>query len=135
MKNIFELPDDIIHLIKEFIPVNKLVFINKKHYNLYHHTIKNAIILFENYVRDVVARDNQFVFQKIIEENMDLWTKNKQYMYKNMIFNNYIYFIMHFCIENDSEKCQNLLVKELSKRDLCRNLHKKNVVKYIKWRD
>ncbi len=135
MKNIFELPDDIIHLIKEFIPVNKLVFINKKYYNLYHHTIKNAIILFENYVRDVVARDNQFVFQKIIEENMDLWTKNKQYMYKNMIFNNYIYFIMHFCIENDSEKCKNLLIKELSKRDLCRNLHKKNVVKYIKWRD
>ena len=133
--NISELPNDVINLIKQFIPHNNLVFVNKVYYNLYHHTIKKTIPLYENYIRDIIRRDNEFVFQKIIQENIDLWLKNRQYRYKNMVFNNYIYFIMIFCIENDSEKCREILLEFLSKRDLCRNLHKKNVVKYIKWKN
>jgi phosphoribosyl-ATP pyrophosphohydrolase len=131
--NIFELPDDIIDLIKEFIPRQKLVFVNKSFYNLYHHFIKKTISLYDNYVRDTIRRDNEFVFQKILEENIDLWLKNKQYRYKNMVFTNYIYFIMHYCIENNAENCREITHDYLKKRDLCRNLHKKNVVKYIKW--
>lgn len=130
---ISDLPDDIINLIKEFIPHKKLVFVNKIYYNLYHHTIRDSIPLYENYVRDMIRRDNDIVFEKILGENINLWLKNKQYRYKNMVFNNYIYFIMNYCIENNSERCRQNLSNYLKKRDLCRNLHKKNVVKYIKW--
>jgi len=135
IKNISDLPDDIINLIKEFLPRQKLVFTNKSFYNLYHYTIRKSIPLYENYVRDIVRRDNEFVFEKVVEENINLWIKNKQYRYKNMVFNNYIYFIMNFCIDNDSERCRLILFDFLSKRVLCRNLHKKNVVKYIKWKN
>ena len=135
MKLISYLPYDIIRYIKDFIPVNKLVFVNKTFYNLYHHTIRKTIPLYENYVRDTIRRDNDFVFEKIVQENFDLWLNRKQYMFKNMIFSNYIYFIMYFCIENNSERCREVLLQFLSKRDLCRNLHKKNVVKYIKWKN
>jgi len=127
------LPDDIINLIKEFITYKILVFVNKTFYNLYHHTIKSSIKLYENYVRDMIRRDNDFVFEKILGENINLWLKNKQYRYKNMVFNNYIYFIINYCIENNSDNCRKILTNYLKKRDLCRNLHKKNVVKYIKW--
>jgi hypothetical protein len=133
MNHVSNLPDDIIELIKEFMPRQKLVFANKMFYNLYHHTIKTHISLYENYVRDTIRRDNEFVFQKILEENIDLWLKNREYRYKNMVFNNYIYFIMYYCIENDSEHCREIVNDYLKKRDLCKNLHKKNVVKYIKW--
>lgn len=135
IKYINNLPDDIIKLIKEFIPHQKLVFVNKTFYNLYHYTIRNSIPLYENYVRDVIRRDNDYVFDKIIGENFDRWINDRQYRYKNMIFNNYIYFIMNFCIENDSDRCREVLLFHLIKRDLCRNLHKKNVVKYIKWKN
>jgi len=135
MKLLYYLPDDIIRYIKEFIPVNKLVFVNKTFYDLYHHTIRKTIPLYENYVRDTIRRDNEFVFEKIVQENFDFWLKHKQYMFKNMIFSNYVYFIMYFCIENNSERCREVLLQFLSKRDLCRNLHKKNVVKYIKWKN
>ena len=134
-KKISDLPDDIIKLIKEFIPYNTLVFVNKTFYNLYHHTIRKSIPMYENYIRDTIRRDNEFVFEKIIEENFNFWIKKRQYSYKNMIFNNYIYFIMNFCIENNSDRCREIVLNFLSKRDLCRNLHKKNVVKYIKWRN
>jgi hypothetical protein len=83
----------------------------------------------------MIRRDNEFVFEKIITENIELWIKKKEYIYKNMIFNNYIYFIINYCIENNSERCRDILTNYLSKRHLCRNLHKKNVVKYIKWKN
>jgi hypothetical protein len=135
MKQYSNLPNDIINFIKEFIPLNKMTFVNKTYYNLYHYTIKKTIPLYEKFIRDIIRRDNEFVFEKIIQENIGLWLKNNKFIYKNMIFNNYIYFIMHFCIENNSEKCREILFLFLFKRDLCRNLHKKNVVKYIKWKN
>jgi hypothetical protein len=129
------LPDDVIDLIKEFMPRQYLVFVNKTFYNLYHHYIKSNISLFENYVRDMIRRDNDIVFDKILGENIELWLTNRQYRYKNMIFNNYIYFVLDYCIQNNSVKCRELLHDYLKKRDLCINLHKKNVVKYIKWKN
>ena len=135
MNNISTLPDDIIKLIKEYIPHKKLVFVNSSYYNLYHHTIRSSIPLYDNYVRDIIRRDNEFVFDKVICENIDKWLENKQYFYKNMIFKNFIYFVVHFCIENNSDRCRDVLLIYLSKRDLCKNLHKKNVVKYIKWKN
>ena len=135
MKQICDLPNDILNLIEEFIPRGKLVFVNKNFYYLYHYTLKKTIPLYDNYIRDMIRRDNEFVFERIINENIELWIKKKEYFYKNMIFNNYIYFIMNYCIENNSERCRDVLNNYLSKRDLCRNLHKKNVVKYIKWKN
>lgn len=133
VKEIKDLPYDIIRVITEFIPLKKLVFVNSIYYNLYHNLLRNSIPMYENYIRDMIRRDNDFVFEKIIGENIDRWLKNKQYRYKNMVFNNYIYFVIHYCIENNSENCRKSLMDYLIKHDLCRNLHKKKVIKYIKW--
>lgn len=131
--NINDLPEVIVDLIKEFIPLIKLVFVNKTFYNLNHSKLYKFIPLYENYTRDMIRRDNSFVFEKIVIENFDIWIRNKQYRYKNMIFNNYIYFIHYFCIENNSERCREVINIILKERDLSKNLHKKNVFKYIKW--
>ena len=56
----------------------------------------NSIKQYENYIRDVIRRDNQFVFQKIIEENITRWLNMRQYRYKNMVFSNYFYYIKIF---------------------------------------
>jgi hypothetical protein len=135
IKYIKELPDDIILYILKFIPYDKLVFVNSSYYKLYHYTIKKYIPLYDNFIRDVIRRDNEYVFEQIIFENIDLWLKKKNYIYKHMIFNNFLYFVLNYCIEFNSNNCRNKLMNYLSKRDLCRNLHKKNVVKYIKWKN
>jgi hypothetical protein len=132
---ISELPSEVIRLIHEFIPNSKRVFVNKTFYHLYHSTIRKTIPLYENYIRDIIRRDNNFVFEKVVQENIDFWLRSREYTYKNIIFRNYLYFVIHFCIENNSERCRKLLLELLEKRDLCRNLHKKNVVKYIKWKN
>lgn len=133
VKNILELPDDIIKIIFEFIPRNIIAFLNVHYYQLYHSYTRHNIKLYEKYVRDMIKKDYYFVFQHIMRENIDDWIINRNYRYKNMIFNNYIYFIQLYCNEHNSEKCRQILMTEFQKRDLCRNQHKKNVVKYIKW--
>jgi hypothetical protein len=130
-----ELPDDIIKIIIDYMPTTKLTFLNKTYYQLYHHNLKKIIPLYDDYLRDVLMRDNDFVFDQILRENMNMFLKSKEYKYKYMIFSNYIYFAKHFCVEHNSENCKKILSDYLLNRDLCRNLHKKKVVKYIIWKN
>ena len=127
------LPDELVRYIKEYIPKRKFVFTNRENYNLYHHLIKPYIKDYENYVRCMIRQDNEFVFKKIFEENYSKWYEIRQYKYKNMIFNNYLYFVINYCIENDSDNCIKSFSVFFKEHGLCKNLHKKNVVKYIKW--
>jgi len=127
------LPVELVRYIKEYIPKKEFVFTNRENYNLYHTLIKSSIKDYESYIRSMIRQDNEFVFKKIIEENYNKWYEIRQYKYKNMIFNNYLYFVINFCIENDSNNCRKVISDFLKEHGLGKNLHKKNVVKYIKW--
>ena len=129
------LPLEIIHIIKEFVPKVAFVFTNRENYVLYHSLLAPCISNYENYIRDTIRRDNDFVFIMILRENYKKWYEIREYKYKNMIFNNYLYFVINFCIENDSNNCIKILSYFLKEHGLCKNLHKKNVVKYIKWKN
>jgi len=129
------LPPELIRYIKEYIPKKEFVFTNRENYNLYHPLIKPSIKDYESYIRAMIRQDNEFVFKKIVEENYNKWYEFKQYKYKNMIFNNYLYFVMNFCIENESNNCRKIISDFLKEHGLGKNLHKKNVVKYIKWKN
>jgi hypothetical protein len=135
LNKINQLPYEVINLIKEYIPNKNIVFVNKKFYLLYHNLIKISIINYENYNRDMIRRDNEMVFNMILRENYNKWCEIKQYRYKNMIFINYIYFIIYYCIEYDSNNCSNVINIFFKEHGLGKNLHKKNVVKYIRWKD
>ena len=131
---ITELPQELIDIIKEYIPKHILAFTNKQNYNLYHSFIKKTINMYENYIRDTIRRDNLFVFEFIIKENYKKWIHIKNYNYKNNVFNNYISFITHYCIENESDKCKNFIINFMKEHGLCKNQHKKNIIKYIRWK-
>jgi hypothetical protein len=125
------LPEDVVYLIWTYVrPVN-MVGLNRTLYHQHHFGLRKCIPKFENYVRDTVQRDNEFVFEKIVEENIHEWLKSRTYYYKGILFNNYIYFMNYFCIEHDSEQCRQIINRHLVNRNLRRNLHKKNIVKYI----
>jgi hypothetical protein len=135
IRKINNLPEVLVDLIKEYIPKKTIVFTNRENYNLYHSYIFISIKNYDNYIRDMIRRDNEFVFDKIVRENYNKWNNIKQYRYKNMIFKNYFYFTINYCIENDSDNCRKIINIFLKEHGLDKNLHKKNVVKYIKWKD
>jgi len=133
--NVNKLPTELIDLIKEYIPTKSLVFVNKKYYILHHPLIKQYISNYENYIRDTIRRDNEFVFERIVAENFFKWFQIKKYRYKNIIFNNYAYFVINYWIENESNNCRKILEDFFKEHGLDKNLHKKNVTKYIRWKN
>ena len=130
-----KLPSVLVEIIKEYIPNHSLAILSKIHYNLNHkfiraHIIQNQI---ENYIRDIVRRDFDFVFTYILQENYKLWLVIKKYKYKSTIFANYIYFLQDFCIENESNNCRNILSEFIKTLGLSKNQHKKNIIINKRW--
>jgi hypothetical protein len=126
---------ELVTIIKSYIPYQKLVFTNRENYYLYHNFLKPSIINYENYIRHTIRCDNEFVFERIIIENFDKWEKINKYSYKNMIFKNYLYFTIYYCIENESSNCRIIIIKYLKTRGFDKNLYKKNIIKYITWKN
>ncbi len=124
------LPNDIIIFIKTFIPYNALILTNRSNYEKYHSLIN--IRNYNNYITNIIQNDYDFSFSCIIRENINNWLRRINIMHKNAIFKNYIYYVMRLCIEYNALKCGTFLHNFLSERKLCRNLHKKKVIKYIK---
>ena len=133
--NINKLPQDLINIIKEYIPKKILIFTNRENYNLYHCVLKQYISNIDNYIRYIVKFDYSFVFQKVIRENYKKWFEIKNYRYKDMIFPDYFYFITNYCIENESSNCRKSILIFLKEHGLNKNLYKKKFVKYIKWKN
>jgi len=135
VKKICNLPDDLINLIKSFVQKPKFIFTNRENYKLYHYLIRITPGKFDDYVKMMIKRDNGYILNSIIRENYFKWYEKGKMYYKNKIFSNYLYFIMNYCIENESENCLEIISEFFKEVGLGKNLHKKNVVKYIKWKD
>lgn len=130
-----KLPDELIQLIQEFMPIKIMMFTNKKSYYSNHYLVKKYVINYETYVRDIIRRDHSFVLNEIIKENYKIWINIKNYSFKNIIYKNYVYFLLNYCIENNSYICKTCLSDFLKEQGLCQNQHKKNIIKHIIWKN
>ena len=132
--NIFS--TDIIDIIKSYIPNIYLIFVNKNYYTKYHYLIKELIPKknYEEYIRYVIRKDNDILFQYILNDNINHFFKIKNYIYKNIKYSNYLYFLIDFCIDNNSNNCRNILKEIMKELRLCQNRHKKNTYIHIRWK-
>jgi hypothetical protein len=130
------LPCELIMLIKSYLPKTCLLFLNNHYYKKYHYLIKNLIGKnnFEKYLRYIIRRDNEFVFTRVLFDFHKGMNKIKNYIYKNVMYKKYYYFLTDYCIENDSVKCRNVLNEFLKLQGLCQNRHKKNSCIHIRWK-
>jgi len=136
IKKVDSLPEVLIEIIKSYLTVISTLFLNKKNYINNHYLLRPIILKnkIENYIRDMIRRDYDLVFEQILLENYKRWLEIKHYMYKNIIYKNYIYFIKDFCIENESNKCRSLINLFLKEHGLCQNQHKNNIIKNKRWK-
>lgn len=119
--NIF--PYELCDIIFSFIPDYKKIGLNKTYFRKYHHLLKKRIInnRTEDYIRDILRRDNDFVFTQLLKENSLKWKSMLDYYYDALIFHTYIHFLHYYSDEHGSYKCKNVLHKYL------KNEHKKNL--------
>ena len=83
-----KLPFYLINEIKKYISNKSLIFINREKYINTHYLIRESIpnIKFETYIRNILYRDFDFVFNQIIQENYLNWFQIKNYIYKNVVY-------------------------------------------------
>jgi hypothetical protein len=134
--NIKLLPDELEDIVYSYIPKSITIFLTKKKYIEQHHLIRSFINKknIENYIRSMVRQDNDFVFKLLLSENYNRWLNMKKYYYKECIFANYLIFLESYAIDNDSKKCRNLIINLFEEEGLSKNRHKKNTIKYIRWK-
>jgi hypothetical protein len=132
---IHNLPNELINLIKEYVPKKCFIFTNRENYKLYHYLTPINPLLFPNYIRDVIHRDNEYTLDAIIRENYEKWINNGHVYYRNIRYANNLYFILNYAFEYESENCLKIIFTFLKEHGLDKNLHKKILVKYIKWKN
>lgn len=136
LKNVDKLPDVLIDIVYSYVPKSVNMFLTKENYMKDHHLIREFINKrkIEEYIRDMVRQDNDFVFKQLLVENSKRWLNMKKYYYKECIYGNYLNFLESYCIENNSTKCRKLIYNFLEEQGLSKNQHKKNNIRYIRWK-
>ena len=62
-----------------------------------------------SFIRQIVRKDFGFIFQYHLEKNYTSWHKLRNWIYKNMVFYNYIEYIRYLCNEYQSGRCKNIM--------------------------
>ena len=137
LNNINKLPNELVSLIETYVPPIIKLFWSKVLYQANHKLIQKYLSIhnknIEEYIRNIIRKDHDFVFSHLLVDNLERWIKLKNYLYKHCIYMNYLIFLNSYCIDNDSQKCKTLLQQTLEKLGFSKNQHKKNLIKYIKW--
>ena len=138
LNNINKLPNELVSLIESYVPQVVKIFWNKSLYESSHTLLQQYLSIHnknvEEYIRSIIRKDYDFVFSRLLVDNVDRWIKLRNYLYRDCIFMNYLIFLNSYCIDHNSRKCWALLQQILEKLGFSKNQHKKNLIKYIKWR-
>ena len=137
LDNMILLPKIVEQEIYRYIPTRERMWINKENYNLYHAQIYNLYNLsqpsIETYIRAIIRKDMSFVFKKLLDDNKNKWIRIYKFKYGKQVFNNYVHFLIYFCIEMSANKCKKLIY--LSNTNIFnQKWHKNNKVKYNRWK-
>jgi hypothetical protein len=133
------LPEEIVtYCIQPFLPLSTLAFLSKTNYAKYHQTIIKPILYekgLDTYMRYIIRNDLNFLFETSLYENFDKWLKLTKFMYKSSIYCNYVFFLLEFCIENDSQKCRSVLSNVFVQKGFNKDRNKyRNKTTTIPWR-
>ena len=124
------LPEDLVNIIKSYIPIKVLRLTNKYFWE------KNYIISYEyklqsSYWRFLLRNDIDFIFDKYLNNALPYFLKQKRIIYKSQIYPRRLElfnYLINFTF--DSQKCKIVLDNFMKKKRL---VFKKIRVKLNKW--
>lgn len=132
------LPHEIIDIIFHHLKPANLIFLNKYYYEKYNFLIekiffKGEIQRYHSYIRDIIRHDYVYVFNHILGQKLNYWTQLLNFTYKNVVYANYINYLLYITTNYKSIKCYQLLKYKLSLTGFSKMLLKNNKIKYNKW--
>jgi len=138
LNNINKLPNEIVDIIETYVPTIVKMFWSKIMYEANHALIIKYLTIhnknIEEYIRFNIRKDNDYILSRLLVDNLYKWINLRNYLNKDCIYYNYLVFLNSYCIDHNSIKCKIIIQEILEKLGLCKNQHKKNLIKYIKWK-
>jgi len=124
--------DDVLNYIYEFVANDVKKSLNKTLFKKYssEYPIKRLNSFFINIIR----QDYSFVLECHLRERFKNWYKLRNWVYKNMVFHNYIEYLKYLCIEYESQKCRNMIrsiEKEIQPE--AGKKYKKKRIRHTRW--
>ena len=106
------LPPEITKCIYDYIPSLTRTVLNKSLYMSNRKCIRQNIpvLKYEGYMRHIVRKDNNFVFNNLLNDNFTRWQHMKNFKYKNFTFDDYIAYIIYLSQEHDASKVHALIL-------------------------
>jgi len=102
-----QIPEDIVGLIGEFLPLQISVFLNKENYENNQTAI--SVLCDNKNIRKIIRSDYYYLFQHKLKFNYNRWKKIRKWTYKNQIFPTFNDYLRFLCIEYHSSKCKKVL--------------------------
>lgn len=130
LENIYFLPQELKDIIFGYVDNKEKIFVTKEYYIKYHNLL--IIPKYNSYLRFNIRHDNNFVINRLIQENLNSWIKFKNIKYKNTIYASYLQYILALCIDYSSMRCKKT-IEEFYKSGLGKKRPKNNRIKNIKW--
>jgi len=125
-----ELPEDLVNIIKSYIPIQYLALTNKFYWNSWYNcSYFNK--LQSSYWRFILRNDNNFVFEKYLTNALPYFLKEKRIIYKSQIYPRRLELVNYLINYTfDSQKCKIILETFMKTKRLG---FKKIRVKLNKW--
>ena len=82
---------------------------NRFSYKKNRKSIQIPLLNNDNYIRQLIRRDYNYVFLNLLDENYLTWENINQYKYKSLIFDNYIQYLLHISIHYNATRCRELI--------------------------
>ena len=119
------LPSDIVKHIYDYIPPLTRTILNKSLYMDNRKCIRQNIpvLKYEGYIRHIVRKDNDFVFNNLLNDNFSRWQHMKNFKYKTFTFEDYMAYIIYLSQEHEASKVHALV---LDKQNLVGKKRHKN---------
>jgi hypothetical protein len=110
------LPPELFDIIFSYLPDMSKLRLNKYYFKKYHYLVRSKIKnnQTEKYIRYMAKRNNYFIIEHLINENYNRWIQISNYHYKSYQFHNYVNFLFHYCIEQESNECADEIRKYMN---------------------
>lgn len=121
------LNDDVIGVIKSFLPKETLVWLSKEDYVANHSVIKRLIpqCVYNEYIHDVILCDHSFVFTQIIDEHFDKFHHWRHFEVAGNRHHSYLTYLRDYCLFADANKCKAVIDRKAAEKGFSENWYKR----------
>jgi len=126
-----KLPEVLCDHIKSYLLLNIIYLTNKKDYIIYKTEINTSLDskynnrLTKSYIIKIIKKDYNFIFNILLNIKFNSWYKAWKIGYQGNSLPCFIELLNCICIENNSEKCRELIKSKMKEKGMRKKKHKR----------